>query len=99
MNFWITFAFFGLIAIPLIIVLLICGANLKYKLGGAFAVLVFWFILAGSLTLDASIKEERWNGGFCECGEHWTLAGGSKSRNGTETKYYRCDNCHNEITI
>ena len=99
MGFWITFGVFGLIATPLIIMFLTCGVDLKHKLGGSLAVLVFWFAISGGLTLDAAMKEEKWNGGYCECGEHWTLAGAAKTRNGFETKYYRCDNCHNEIKI
>lgn len=99
MEFWLIFAFFGLIAVPLIIMFLICGVDFKHKLGGALGVLVFWVLLSAGLAFDSKRDAELWNGGYCECGEHWTLAGASKSRNGTETKYYRCDNCHNEIQI
>lgn len=97
--FWITFGFFGLLAVPLVIMFLTCGVDLKHKLGGSLAVLVFWFLISAGLAFDSAAKKEKWNDGYCECGEHWTLAGASKSRNGTETKYYRCDNCYNEITM
>ena len=97
MIFWISFGFFGLICVPLIIMFLVCGVDLKHKLGGAIAVLIFWFIVAGGFTLDSLGKKDAWNGGYCDCGTHWELRGATKSRTGTETKYYSCPNCYAEI--
>ena len=96
-EFLIVFGAFGLICIPFIIMFLVCGVDLKHKLGGAAVVLIFWLLIAGGLTLDSKNKQEAWNGGYCECGTHWELRGASKSRTGNETKYYQCPNCYAEI--
>lgn len=99
MGFWITFGFFGLLFVPLAIMFICCGATAKNKIGGAIFCLVFWILFAGGLTLDTLNKEAKWNNGYCDCGTHWELRGASKSRNGTVTKYYVCENCHIEIEI
>ena len=97
LEFWLTFGFFGIICVPFIIMFLVCGVDLKHKLGGAIAVLVFWLIFSAGLAADSSMKKEDWNNGYCECGTHWELRGASKSRTGNETKYYQCPNCYTEI--
>ena len=97
MEFWIVFGFCSLICVPFIIMFLVCGADLKHKLGGTIAILIFWFLIAGGLFLDSKGKKETWNGGYCECGTHWELKGATKSRMGNETKYYQCPNCYTEI--
>lgn len=98
LNFWIIFGLFGMICVPCIIMFLVCGVDLKHKLGGTIAILLFWGLVAGGLTLDILIKKNSWNGGYCDCGTHWELRGASESRTGTETKYYTCPNCYAEIT-
>ena len=97
MTFWISFGFFGIICVPFIIMFLVCGVDLKHKLGGAIAILIFWFLFAGGITLDGMNKADNWNDGHCKCGTHWELRGATKSRTGIETKYYACPNCHTEI--
>ena len=97
-EFLIIFGAFGLMCIPFIIMFLVCGVDLEHKLCGAAVVLIFWFLVAGGLTLDSKGKQDAWNGGYCECGTHWELRGASKSRTGNETKYYQCPNCYAEIT-
>lgn len=98
MVFWIAFGFFGIICVPFIIMFLVCGVDLKHKLGGAIAILIFWFLFAGGTTIEEMNKADSWNGGYCKCGTHWELRGATKTRVGTETKYYACPNCHAEIT-
>ena len=99
MGFWFIFMFFGLIAIPLIIMFLACGVDTKHKLVGSFIVLVFWFAIAGGLYFQDMKNAKEWNGGFCSCGGHWELVAASKSHYGAETKYYACKNCYKEIEI
>ena len=96
-EFLITFGFFGLITIPLIIMFLVCGVDLKHKFGGAIVVLMFWLMISFGFALDSKGKQEAWNGGYCECGAHWELRGANKSRTGNETKYYQCPKCYAEI--
>ena len=98
MVFWIAFGLFGIFCVPLIIMFLVCGVDLKHKLSSTIAILLFWFLFAGGITLDGMNKADNWNGGYCECGTHWELRGATKNRVGTETKYYACPNCHAEIT-
>lgn len=97
-SFWFVFGAFGLLAIPLIIMFITCGVDLKHKLGGAFAVLIFWLIFSLGLWADGMATRDAWNGGYCECGTHWELSGVTKTRNGNTTKYYSCPNCYAEIT-
>lgn len=97
LEFWLSFGLFGLVCVPFIIMFLVCGVDLKHKLGGAVVVLFFWLLVSGGLALDSKGKQEAWNGGYCECGTHWELRGASKSRTGNETKYYQCPNCYAEI--
>ena len=97
LNFWISFGFFGIICVPFIIMFLVCGIDLKHRLGGAIAILLFWLLISGGMTLEGINKADSWNGGYCDCGTHWELRGATKSRTGIETKYYACPNCHAEI--
>ena len=97
-DFWFAFGIFGLAGVPFMILFLVGGVDLKHKLGGAFAVLIFWLLASGGVTLDNKGKKDVWNGGYCECGTHWELRGAAKSRMGNETKYYQCPNCYAEIT-
>ena len=99
MIFWISFGAFGVVCIPFIILSLISGINLRDKLCGAIAILLFWFLCAGGMTFDLNRmnKADNWNDGYCECSTHWELRGVAKSRGGIETKYYACPNCHAEI--
>lgn len=99
MNFWIIFGGIGLFAIPTILLFICCGVDAKHKICGFLVVIIFWFIFAGGLYFQEQGNNERWNNGFCECGQHWELSGVNKSRNGTETKYYTCPDCYKEIEI
>lgn len=96
--FIITFAIFGIIFIPFILLFLIGGVDLKHKLGGAIAILIFWIATSVVVPLGAKNEEDAWNGGYCECGQHWELEAVTKSHNGHTTKYYVCPNCYVEIT-
>ena len=98
LEFWIALAVFGILYIPFIIMFLVCGVDKKHKFIGTLAVLIFWLVSAGGITLDGKSKQDTWNGGYCECGTHWELRGASKSRTGNTTKYYQCPNCYIEIT-
>lgn len=95
--FWITLGTFGLIFLPLMIMFIVCGADTAHKVWGAIACLFFWLLMSIGMFVDSSIKEDSWNGGYCDCGTHWELRGATKSRTGNETKYYACPNCYAEI--
>lgn len=94
---WFVFGGMGLVFLPLTILFLVGGADWQHKIGGAVVCLFFWALMSGGLYLDSSMKDDAWNGGYCECGSHWELRGASKSRTGNETKYYQCPNCYAEI--
>ena len=97
MGFWVIFGVLGLMGVPLIVSFLVCGVDAQHKIGGALVCLAFWIVIAASMCYESAIKAEAWNGGYCECGEHWELRGTTKSRNGTVTKYYVCPECFAEI--
>jgi hypothetical protein len=97
-TFMITFFGFGLAFVPFILLFLIGGVDLKHKLGGASAILIFWLLVSVGMTCDSEGKKSAWNGGYCECGQHWELEAVAKSRHGNTTKYYVCPNCYAEIT-
>lgn len=88
----------GAVFVPAIIMFLVCGVDAKHKIGGALICLFFWAIMSGGIALDISIKADTWNNGYCNCGHHWELAGATKTRSGSTTKYYYCPNCYAEIT-
>lgn len=99
MNFWIIFGLFGLMAVPCIAMFVVCGADIQHKVGGAIVCVVFWFLVSGGLYFQEVGNAERWNDGFCECGTHWELKGVTKTKMGSETKYYSCPECYKEIEI
>lgn len=99
MNFWIIFAVVGLIAVPMVILFACVGVDAEHKIGGVVAVIVFWFVLAGGIYFQNKDNSEKWNNGFCECGQHWELRAVTRTRNGTERKYYVCPDCYIEIEI
>ena len=94
---WFVFGGMGLVFLPLIIGFLICGVDWQHKICGATVCLFCWILMSGGLYLDSSMKDDAWNGGYCECGTHWELRGVSKSRTGNETKYYQCPSCYAEL--
>ena len=95
---WFVFGGMGLVFLPLTIMFLVGGADWQHKIGGAVVCLFFWALMGGGLYLDSLMKNDAWNGGYCECGTHWELRGASNSRTGNETKYYQCPNCYAEIS-
>lgn len=97
--FWIIFGGIGLFAIPSALMFITCGATTKNKIGGAAFCICFWLLTSVLLWGQEVGNQERWNNGFCECGEHWELSAVDKSKSGTETKYYSCPACYNEIEI
>ena len=99
MSFWIAFFGIGLFAIPMVVAFVYCGVDVKNKIGGSLIVIIFWIAFAGGMYFQEQGNQERWNNGFCECGQHWELSAVNKIRNGTETKYYTCPDCYKEIQI
>ena len=97
--FWWIFIGLSLMAIPMAIMFLTCGATRGNRIGGTVFVLCFWLLTSVLLWGQEVGNQERWNNGFCECGEHWELSAVDKSKHGTETKYYSCPACYNEIEI
>ena len=98
-NFLVTFGFMGLLFLPIIILFLVGGVDLKHKLGGFFVCLAFWVVFAGGISIQSNHNKDLWNNGYCECGTHWELRAANKTKNGSETKYYSCPECHNEIQL
>lgn len=99
-EFWITFAVFGVVFLPLIIVTVTGCNEWGMKIGLTICLLALWSGLAFGIWAEADRNEQAWNGGCCpNCGTHWELAAVSESRYGHETKYYVCPDCHKEITI
>lgn len=97
--YWIHFILWGLLFFPCILLFAICGATIKNKIGGSLITLAFWLIFATAMFYQEKGNEERWNGGYCPCGTHWELEAVTKTRSGTETKYYSCPDCYKEIEI
>lgn len=99
MSFWIIFCLFGLMVIPCIVMFVIGGADIQHKIGGAIVCVIIWFIVSGGLYFQETSNAEKWDNGFCECGAHWELEAVTKSKCGTEIKYYSCSECYKEIEI
>lgn len=96
-NFWIVLGVSGLAWVPAMLLFLLGGVNKKTKVGGALVCLALWMFMSVALFSEAWVKNNDWNGGYCECGEHWELRATTKSRNGEVTKYYACPECFAEI--
>lgn len=98
-GFWVIFGVLGLMFIPCVLMFALGGADAKHKIWGSLVCICFWFLFAGCIYSQEAGNAERWNGGYCECGQHWELKGATKTRNGCETKYYSCPECFKEIEI
>ena len=99
MNYLIIFALCGLFAIPCIVMAISFGDTVKEKITGFIVCLAFWALVSFAMWGQSASNAEKWNGGFCECGAHWELKGVTRSRMGSETKYYTCPECYKEIEI
>lgn len=90
----------GIIWIPCIILFLIGGKDLKHKIIGSLICIAIWVLMAGGLYFQEIGNQQRWNDGYCQCGQHWELSAVVRSRsNSSEKKYYTCPNCYTEIVI
>lgn len=57
-------------------------------------------ILGGLITLDFKGKEERYNNGICtECQGELDLISVNRTKNGTETYYYECEDCGKIVRV
>lgn len=99
MNFWIVFALCGFMAVPCIVAAIGFGEGFKGKFKGTLICVIGWFIIAGAMWGQSTANKENWNEGYCECGTHWELKGVTRTRYGSETKYYACPNCFEEIEL
>lgn len=95
----VIFAVLGIVFIPAVIMFLVGGVDKKHKIVGSLVCLGFWAFMAVGLWGQTVGNAERWNNGYCECGQHWELNAVDKSRSGSETKYYSCPECFTEIKI
>ena len=95
--FWISFALYAIVFLPMICIILFYPTTWKTRFIGIAIVLILWIFIAFGVLADAKTDIKVWNNGYCECGTHWELRGASKSHYGYETKYYVCPNCHAEI--
>ena len=93
----IAFGCLGIVFGMMAVMFLVCGADKKHKIIGALVCVGFWLLMSGGLYLDASLDADAWNGGYCECGTHWELAGATTTKHGQTIKYYSCPNCYAEI--
>ena len=99
LGFWTMFGLFGLVFVPCVLLFALGGVDAKHKIMGSLVCICFWFMFAGGIYFQEVCNAEKWNGGYCECGQHWELNGVTKTKNGNETKYYSCPECYTEIEI
>lgn len=100
MCFWVIFVLFGVIWFPCILLFAFEGTTLKHKINGSLICLGLWFLVAVGCWGQEQGNTKRWNDGYCpSCEIHWELSAVSKSKSGTETRYYSCPKCFTEIKI
>ena len=93
----ITFVFFGVASCSMALMFIICAADTKTKVWGAIISFALGALFACCLCFDGMAKNDAWNGGYCECGAHWELAGATRTKSGQTIKYYSCPDCYAEI--
>lgn len=98
-GFWLALGILGLVFIPCIVLFIICGTDGTHKIVGSLFCVFFWLLFSGSIYFQDVGNAEKWNNGYCECGQHWELKGVAKTGRGGETKYYACPECYTEIEI
>ena len=85
------FGFMGLLIVP--------GQNKTVsKVFTIILLVIAWILASVGIWAANEGKKDRWNDGFCECGTHWELRGGSENRH-HRRKYNVCPNCYAEITM
>ena len=90
LGFWIFFGFLFIVFVPF--------GYLANKWTGAFVALIIAIVISGLFALDSENKRIEWNNGICnQCGGKYKFEGAAKSRTGTETLYYICEDCDNLI--
>ena len=80
---------------------MIATANAKRKwLGAIVGVIIslaFGFGFVGAITMEQEWDREAWNNGYCECGGSFELSAATKSKMGSKTFYYSCEDCGHTI--
>ncbi len=97
--FWICFAAIGIIAVPCVLMFLICGTDLPHKITGAIVVIVFWFLFSGAMYLEDKHDMETWNNGICvKCEGEYLFSSATKYRS-SERYFYTCEDCGHTIEL
>lgn len=97
--FLIYFGFMGLIAIPAILMFLICGCTWGNKIGGAVVCLLFWLAISGAMYTEDKWDHEAWNNGVCSvCEGEYRFTSATKYRTSNHY-YYTCEDCGHTIEI
>ena len=96
-DFLICFGFMGLLAVPAILLFLICGSTWRSKISGAIACLAFWVLFSGGMYAENKWDNEAWNNGICSvCEGEYNFSGATKYRT-SHSYYYTCDDCGHTI--
>lgn len=74
--------------------------GVKGVIVGIIITLGFGLLFGGGIYLDAKMKDDKWNDGYCpECNVHWIPYGASDRSMGSKHKYYYCEECYKEIEL
>lgn len=98
--FWLCFGF-GIFIGLLFGAIAYCNIEgVKGAIVGIIVVLLSGFIFGGGFYLDAEMRADKWNGGYCpDCEVHWIPFGASDRTMGSKHKYYYCEECYREIEL
>lgn len=66
-----------------------------------FLIISISFSLLFSLlvTVETKVDNEKWNNGFCVCGEAWEFSNAAKTKSGSTLYYWYCSNCQRIIEL
>ena len=98
-QFLICFGLMGLMAVPIILMFVICGVDTAHKVRGSVMTLVFWLLISGAMIVESKWDADLWNGGICSvCEGEYKFSSATKYRT-SHHYYYTCENCDHTIEL
>lgn len=76
-----------------------CHCEKHPAIKGIIVAFAVGLVMAGINYLECKIEQEKWNNGYCECGNAWEFCNGDDERFGSTNYYWKCDECGSIIEL